>query len=1114
MSSLTKLWTTCLLLTLIALAPAARLAGQEVSAGITGIVTDPSGAAIAAAEITATDLDRGVSWTTQSNEGGNYALPRVPPGRYEVRVQAPGFRTWVQPEVPLVVNQRARIDVVMELGAVTETVEVSAAGPLLQTEKTELGAVISGEQTVDLPLPTRNFIQMTLLVPGVTTTNPSTLQNARRSTGGGRPYVNGNREQANNFLLDGVDNNQVSDNLTAYQPNIDAIAEFKMITNNASAEFGNFQGGIVNVAIKSGSNDFHGSAFEFLQNDRLNANNWARNWQAAQATDEARREQLSEPAPLRQNIFGGTLGGPIVRDRLFFFIDYQGTIRSEPGVADTINVIPSDFRRGDFSRLLTEQNVQIYDYAATGPDGVRQPFANNIIPISRIDPVAQALFSRTDLYPEPVNDQLRFNQFNTSNTKLKTHQGDVKLDWKPADYDDVSVRYSRSRQDVPTTQSFPLIFGSFNESPFQAGVLNWTHTFSPTVVNEARAGVNYILLHNGGTDNGLGDIAQELGVTNGNERGPGLMEFRFTDANLARSIGSPNIGTQTMFANTTYHYADNLTILRGRHQMKMGGQALRQHMNTFYAGNAGRTGFLQYNGNFTRGPGSSGSSEADFFLGAPTRIGRGTAGSVWGHRKWILGFYFQDDWRASDELTLNLGMRWEWHQPLYEVNDRQSNFEPYTGELLLAGQDGNSRALYNSFNRDFQPRIGFAWTPKALGGNTVFRGAYTVSSFMEGSGTNLRLPLNPPFNVEFEAIYDAALAPVSTTGQGFSTVSQTNPYRSANIRLWDQNVRPSHVQQWNFTVERQMPFQNVLSIGYVGQKGTHLIVPMPYFQRVDVNGQPAACNCSPYLSGNPDLSVISQISGTESNGDQEYNALQVGLQRRFQQGFMYQVSYTYSKGMSDAIGFYGSGGLTGNQSAYWQNLRDKRAEWGPTFFDQKQMFVTNFVYELPFGRGRALGGDWNPVVNAILGGWQASGVLTIKSGFPWTITSPDRSGTVSRGFRADRVGDGEGAKEVGPGASWFDRAAFRDPAVRGTGVFGTSGNGVVRGPGYETFDLGIEKSFAVTEGQRLQFRSEFINLTNSPIFNGGNRNATSPTFGEITTSQGERTIQFGLRYEF
>ncbi|MBI1355466.1 MAG: TonB-dependent receptor plug domain-containing protein [Acidobacteria bacterium] len=1092
---------------------------QEVSAGITGIVTDPSGASVVAAEVTATDLDRGLSYTTHSNEAGNYALPRVQAGRYEVRVQAEGFRGWVQPEIILEVNQRARIDVVLELGSVSETVEVSAAGPLLQTEKTELGAVITGEQTVDLPLPTRNFISMTLLVPGVTTTNPSSFNNGRRSGGNGRPYVNGNREQANNFLLDGVDNNQVTGNLTAYQPNIDAIAEFKVITNNASAEFGNFQGGVINVTLKSGSNQLHGSLFEFIQNDKLNANDWARNWQAAS------NPAVDRPVPIRQNMFGFTLGGPAIKDKLFFFVDYQGTRRSEPGAASLLNVMPTDFRQGDFSNLLDPDYlaansvaggpIQLYDYASVDANGRRQPFVNNMIPMSRIDPVAANLLADASLYPGPVNGGLRQNQLNTVNRKLLNDQGDAKLDWRPTDSDTVSARYSKGVQDDPTLNTFPLTFNTFNNSPFQAGVVNWTRTFGASVVNELRLGVNNIMIHNGGTDNGLGDVAQQLGIKNGNDRGPGLMQLQFAGSTFASNVGSANIGTQSMSANTTYHYADNLTIIRGRHQMKMGGQALRQQMNTFYAGNTGRTGFLQYNGNFTRDQAvsaSRGLAEADFLLGTPVRIGRGIDGAIWGHRKWVLGFYFQDDWRATDELTLNLGLRWEWHQPLYEVRDRQSNFEPYTGALLLAGQNGNSRALYNPYNKGYQPRIGFAYTPKKLKGKTVFRGAYTISSFMEGTGTNLRLPLNPPFNVEFEAIYDNFTQPGSLTEDGFSTVTQTNPYQSANIRLWDPNVRPSTVNQWNFTVEQQLAAQTVLTVGYVGQKGTHLVVPMPYFQRVNVDGTPAACRCSPYLSGNPDLKVISQISGTESNGDQEYNALQATLRRRMARGLLFQAAYTWQKGMSDAIGYYGSGGLSAPQSAYWQNLRDKRAEWGPTYFNQKQTLVANFVYQLPIGKGHTIGGNWSKPLDVAFGGWQVSGILSAKAGFPWTISGVDRSGTVARSARADRIGDGnDGPHTVGQGGSWFDKSAFSDTAV---GTFGNSGVGVVFGPRYSTLDASVEKSFQVKEGQRLQFRTGFINLTNSPIFQAGNRSVTSPTFGEITSAQGARIVQFGLRYEF
>jgi hypothetical protein len=318
---------------------------QETSAGITGRVIDASGGAVAGAVVIAKDQQRGTSWPTRTNEEGIYAFPRLPVGSFELRIEASGFKSFVQPGIILEINQRARVDAQLEVGAVTESVQVTGEAAVLQTETTQVGSVINSNTIVNAPLVSRNYIQLTLLAPGVTTVDPSGFVNGARTTGGGRPYVNGNRKEANNFLLDGVDNNQVSDNLTAYQPNVDAIQEFKMITNNASAEFGNFQGGIVNVTIKSGTNDFHGSLFEFFRNDKLNANNWTRNWQG-------NRRQAQ-----RWNTFGGTIGGPIFRDRLFFFADYQGLRRANPGIPTSITVFPAEFRQGDFSRLLTEQGT-------------------------------------------------------------------------------------------------------------------------------------------------------------------------------------------------------------------------------------------------------------------------------------------------------------------------------------------------------------------------------------------------------------------------------------------------------------------------------------------------------------------------------------------------------------------------------------------------------------------------------------------------------------------------------------------------------------------------------------------------------------------------------------
>ena len=1093
---------------------------QEISASITGVVSDPSGAVIAGAAVTATDLDRGTNYPTTTNVAGVYLYPRLLPGRYEVRVESKGFKTITRSDISLEVNQRARVDVAMEVGSVTESVQVTGEPPLLQTDTTIVGTTVSSNTLSNTPLLSRNFITLTLLAPGVTTTNPAGFNNDQRTTGGGRPYVNGNRKEANNFLLDGIDNNQVSDNLTSYQPNLDAIAEVKMITNNASAEFGNFQGGIINVAMKSGTNEYHGSLFEFFKNDKLNANAWARNW-----TKGADGKSLPRPY-LRYNSFGGTVGGPLTipgvvngKDKLFFFVDYQGMRKPTPATIGSITVAPADFRAGDFSRLLNpasdpnlagRQPVQLYNPYDLGPTGARRPFPNNLIPASLQSPVSKALYSDTAMYPLPTTDVLRFNQFNAGSSRLNNNQGDVKVDWKMSTKDDFGVRYSMGTQENPGFNTFPLYFNSFNDSPFKAGVLNWTRTFSPSIVNEARAGVNRITLFNGGANKeGYEDLNSKYGIAGVNS--PGLLNIQFSNT-FTSNIGSANIGTQQLFANTTYHFADNLTWIRGRHMMKMGGQALRQQMNTFYAGNNGRTGLMNFAGRWTAVDSSKFAwADADFFLGLPEWLGRGLDTGTWGHRKTIWGAYFQDDWRITDTLTLNLGLRWEYHTPLVEVKDRQSNFSPFTGALLLAGQGGASRALYEPYKKDFQPRIGFAWTP-IKGGRTVLRGAYTISSFMEGTGTNLRLPMNPPFNAEFEARYDNPnlSLPGSTAAQGFSVLSKADPYNKSNIRLWDPFVRPANTQQWNLTVEQQFPMRMVASVGYVGQKGHHLVVPMPYFQRrLLADGTTQA---SPYLSGNPTLSRITQISGTETNGNQQYHAMQSTLTKRLSGGLEFQANYTWSKGMSDAIGYYGEGGQAGSQSAYWQYLYDRKAEWGPTYFDARHMFTFTHVWSVPYGKGQKWGANIHPAANAILGGWQLGGIMTLRTGFPLTITAPDNSTTNSRGSRASVAGQGgKTLGNVGPGSRWFDISAYRVNTAR---TLGTAGVGTERGPGFKTYDASFQKQFPIVERVKIELRGEFINLFNTPQFNGPVRGAAAANFAEITSAQYERTGQLVLRLTF
>ncbi len=1009
----------------------------------------------------------------------------------------------------------------MHLGTFNQTIQVQGGVPLLNTDTIQLGAVIESNINEALPLATRNYIQLTLLVPGTVHPDPSAFTNGTNGFGSGRPYVNGNREQANNFLLDGLDNNQVSDNQVGYTPSIDAIEEFNMITNNAPAEFGNAQGGIISATIKSGTNRFQGTLFEFFRNDVLNANDWASNWSGGQRSK------------MRWNMFGGTIGGPIKKDKLFFFGDYQGQRYDFPASTGPMTVFTEPERRGDFSQLLTESGIQLYDPdpnhyipdPANPGQMVRAPFANNQIPMDRINPVARNLFA-SSLYPLPSNGQLTNNYLNTTRSAINGDQFDIKLDWNLTQKDHFFGRFSWSRQNIPTSNSFPLVFDMLQSARTRNGVVNWTRTVNPHFVNEVRVGVNYVWFFNGDHKDGVGNFAEQLGIQDGNDRGPGLMLLAF--ASPTWPIGSPSTPKQALFADTVIQLTDGMVITRGRHILHTGFQYWRQRINTFYPGNWGVSGAIFFLGRWTAGPdtlaqpfGGSGAPEADFLLGLPDFLGRGSNGGTWGQRSNVFGAYLQDEWRVTDSLTLNLGLRYQTYTPWVEVRDRQVNFAPFSGKVEVPGEStfySNNRALYNSYNwglGNFQPRFGFAYTPGALGKKTVFRGAYTVSSYLEGTGTGLRLPLNPPFAGDLNSFYDNLTFPGSTLDQGMTVLaSPTDPYQNADIRLWDPNIRPAIAQQWNFTIEHQFWSNLVLTVGYVGQHGTHLMVPMPYFQRqllgVDAGGTPITAP-SPYLSGNPALQSVSQISGTESNGNMLYDALQANLQKRFSQGLQFNVAYTYSKCMSDSIGYFGAGGQSASQGSYWQNLYDRRAEWGPCYYDVTHVLTSYAVYELPFGRGKKFGNHWNPVVNGVVGNWQLGDILQLRGGFPLTIGAGDASGTGSRSPRAncDSPAQVFGSSQNAPdgGLQWFDPSPYGAPA---TGTFGSCGVGTVRGPGLRTLDLSLQKIFPIGDKRRVEFRTEFINLTNTPIFTAPSTGLGSG-LGKIYSSQGARNIQFGLK---
>jgi hypothetical protein len=1082
-----------------------NLAAQQVTATITGQVSDPSGAAIANAKITATDAQRGTEYTATTSGEGYYRIFQVNVGTYNVKVESKGFQSAQQSNITLQLNQVAKIDFALQVGNVATAIEVTGAPPELQTEATQLGQVIDERTNTTLPLATRNYVQLTLLAAGSVHPDPSSFTGGQTTASSGRPYVNGNREQQNNFILDGMDNNQVSDNLVGYAPGIDAIQEFNEITQNAPADFGNFMGGIISTSIKSGTNQYHGDLFEFLRNDKLNANQWSNNFTG------------SSRALLRWNEFGGTVGGPIKHDKLFFFVDYQGQRFDTPTSVGATSLMTAQERAGNFSQLLTLSNpVQLYNPVVTSGTQ-RAAYAGNIIPAAQLNS-SSVLIVANSAYPLPTGSTLNNNYLYASHTYINGDQGDVKIDYNLSANDRVFGRYSQSAISNPSTNNVPIFYDSFANYPTKNGVLNWTRTISPSMVNEARFGINYVYVNNGSALNGAGGLAQEVGMADIPSAFLPAMNF---NGGFARNIGSSD-GYQ-LFADTVIQYEDTLHVSKGAHNMNFGFQGWRQRINTFYSGNNGRAGTFTFDGRYTAGPNQnavagagSGQAEADFMLGLPAEIGSGVNGGTWGQRANVLAGFAADTWRVSNTLTVNLGLRWELHTPWVEVHDRETNFGLLSGTPYIAGTGScaynNCRALYNNYNgiTNFQPRLGVAWTPLK---DTVIRASYTLSSYLEGTGTNLRPTINPPFAHENDANYTSMPYPGSTLDQGFSTLQGTaeNPYAGALLRVWDPNVRPALSNQWNFSVQRQIAGTTTLQVAYVGQKSTHLMVPMPYAQlRLNADG---TVSPSPYLSGNPQLAG-DQISGTASNGNQSYNALQAVLKKSLSNGLEYSVAYTYSKCMTDSSGYYGSwGGQATPTSPYFQNLYDQKAEWGPCYYDAGQVLTSYATYDLPFGRGRKYGKDMNKVADAIVGGWQVNGILSLHGGFPLTISGSDASGTNSRGARANCLAPvdifGRQNSPAG-GYQWFDPSAF-GPADPST--FGTCGVATVRGPGLHNLDLSVSKFFPITEHQRVEFRSEFINFTNTPILNSPNAGLGS-TLGLLQSSQGARQIQFALKYLF
>lgn len=1050
----------------------------QTAASLTGTIDDKTGAVVKNATITAVNQKTLVEYPTKSNESGAYTVVGLPIGTYVVKAEAPGFRAIATKPITLESGQIARVDMSMDVGKVSEDVEVVGVSPILQTENAVVGEVITRNTVEGIPLNGRNFAQLALLVPGVTTTAPDTFTEPKNLSLG-RPYVNGNREQENNFMLDGVDMNEAIDNTLPYQPSPDAIEEVRVETNNSSAEFGNVAGAIISTTIRSGTNELHGSFFEYNRNNGLTANSWANKKAGASKPD------------LRQNIFGATIGGPIVPNKIFFFADYQGFRRNVPGQA--VSSVENDAHRaGDFSDLATP----IID-PLTG-----KAFPGNKIPSNRISPIAAAIVSNSSLYPRANAPGNINNLVADSSDKKHSDQGDLKIDAALTSQDHLSLRVSaQGYTGEPERSAYGSLLTTSTDAPFYNGALSWTRTLGESSVNELLIGYSKAGFTVGPKDwAGIGNANATVGIPGG-QAIAGLSAITLGPLSSTPTIGS--FGQVELNDIKTYQLNEKLTFLRGHHNIKVGGRLLHQDQTGQYPGNYGELGGFAYTGAFT------GNAFADFLLDDASAKARGDASaSTFTQVQNRIGLFVQDDFKARRNLTLNLGLAWEFTSPLVEKNDRQANYSLTTGQRLLPNQNGQNRALYNAYYGGFEPRVGFAWTPAD---RWAVRGGYGIVQYMEGTGKNLRLTANAPFANESLRTFDAKTGP-GKAAAGFADA--TGASGSGLARIWDPNVRPQLTQQWNLFVERQLSDSLSLNVGYVGQHASHMVVPFDFNQPLPGTGDPSTWAPTdarrPLTALNPELLAI---SGTNSIGVSNYNALQATVRERPTKGLEFMGSYTYGKAMSDSIGYYGVGWGQGSiQGFYYENNRDPKSNYGPSPYDVRHNLSLSANYELPFGKGRPH--EMTGLANALLGDWNVHALTILHSGLPITVLQPDTSLQATRdGFiRPDRVGDGQ--LNGGETKPWIDISAFR-PAAAGT--FGNSGVGILRGPGYWNVDLGINKDFHFDDKRFLTLRVEAFNAFNHPNFTipiGSTFTNDPANFGIPQPFSGPRVIELVAKFSY
>ncbi len=1181
----------CLFAFLPGTSPSAH--AQQAGGSITGLVTDATGAAVPNATVTVREVEQNTTYATKTTSAGLYNFPAIPAGSVEVKVEAQGFDVQVRSAFSLTLNQVAQVNFQLKVGQVSQSVTVSGAPPLLQTSSTEMGTLIDTRAASSLPLATRDTNELTLLAPGVISPNIFAFQSNQNTFGTGRPYVNGAREQDNNSSLDGMDINQPDNNDVAYVPAPDALAEFNIITSNAPADYGNYIGGVLVETLKSGTNSFHGNVYEYLRNTDLDANSWQDKANAFIAVTGTSPQPTTLPRPVLQwNDFGGMVGGPIVKNKLFFFADEQSAIFNTPRTAQQNTLIPETaFLSGDFSDLCTSQGAtfvsgvcsnpvyQLYMPASGTAPGSRTPVPNNQVPID--SKVASALVA-SSLF---TNQEENLNYFTSG--YVHSYQGDAKIDWQPNDNDHVMGRYSQQYVINESSNGADLLSPNLTrEYPLKNFVANWDHTFTPTFVNELRLGGQIFPANDQIYANAAGgDLPAEFGI-------PGVqgdilpsMQFGYGD------IGSSN-GVE-IFHDSTIQAEDSVTWTHGKHSIHSGFEWYHYIMNDVYAGNQGASGAFIFNGQYTANPNActgSGSTQtcalgnglADFLLGLPEEVQQGEPVPL--HlRNSVAGAFVQDDYQFTPDLTLNLGLRYEVTTARGDKDSINNvNFNLLTG----APEIGTNYNTYYGIG-DLQPRFGFAWQP-SWAPKTVLRGAYDISSYMEGNGVNNMAVINPPQVIMHDELNNTASAgynyPLTTLDQGYSTFSAactaaqlrafaSNCIGGVTTHATNVNLRPAMDQQWNFVVEHQFAANTTFSLGYVGNKIDHLSDIYLYNQKVlttatqQVNiGTASAPNyvTVPAVAPGPYetqliAAGVGQARYNSSDGISNYNALEAEVQQRNYHGLDMVFSYTWSKCMTDTLGYFGSYGdeegagesQTQATQNFFQNEYDPLGDYGRCTTDVASLFNGYAVYNLPFGKGRMFGSSVSKPVDEVIGGWQTALELYVHTGFGITPFAGSYMGDASPVAAASLTGSYEPRPDCVAGSvadqalqtvqigSSIGKTDLNPGSVTevSPGQFGNCQTGALRGPGLKTANLNLTKQFPITERVNMALSGQFINLTNTPIFsvpaswwgqysscvacNGvrttgplGGGSGTVGSFGLLDGSNPGRQIEMSLKLQF